>query len=85
MSETENSFAAVIELAEREHDSCDEECHVRRGDDHFRTPADRLLSQLVHEIFRIVQMLDQIHQQDLVELREVRRQAWQRRGGHPVS
>ena len=34
----------------------------------------------VHEVFRVVQMLDQIHEEDLIVGRKVRRQARARRG-----
>jgi hypothetical protein len=71
MPEAENAFAAIIELTKREHDPSNEKRHVRSRDNDFGTSPHGLASQLVHEILRIVHVLNQIHQQDLIIARNV--------------
>ena len=50
MAHTENALATVIEPAKREHHPSHEKGDVRRGDNHFRSPALGLSPQFVHEI-----------------------------------
>ena len=71
MPQPKNTFTAVVKLAEREHDARHKKRHVRRRNNDLRPPAIRLMTKIVHKLFRIVQMLDQVHQQNLVIPRHV--------------
>src|SRR5947207_566583 len=68
MSRVQNSFLAVVELAEKQHQARDPKADVRRRDHDFRPFARRRETKLVHEYLWFFQVLDDVEHEDLIEL-----------------
>ena len=71
MAQAEDPFPAVIKSPEQEHEARDKKGHVGGRDDNLRATTLRLAPQIIHELLGVMQMLHQVHQQNLVIARHI--------------
>ena len=71
MGTVQNAFASVVEVPQQEHQARDEEADICRGHHDLGPLPHRRSAQLLHENLRIVQVLDDVEEEDLIELRDI--------------
>src|SRR3979411_78004 len=71
VGDIENSFPAVVKLAEEQHQAGRKKADVRGSNDNLRSSTRGSEPKLVHEMTRFFQMFDDIEQKNLIELGHV--------------
>jgi hypothetical protein len=67
----EDAFAAVVELADEEHEAGDEEGDVGGGEDDFGAFVAGFFAEHFHEDFGVFEVLDNVEEEDLVVVGDV--------------